>query len=269
MARETTGSLTPDDVVIEARAGITSADAEYARRKVASLDRLGRRPVRYAKVDLGIHGDAARERPAFAKGELDLDGQVVRAHATGTSAVEAIDLLDARLRERIERTLHRAEALHLRHRNGESWHHGDPSAPRPDYFPRSADERELVRRKSFAVAAQSPEAAAVALEQLDHDFYLFRNVDTGEDNVLHRLGGDHYELLQPSAAARPDLAGSGIDPSDVPATVRTVEGAIELLDLGDEPFVFFLDDATGRGRVVYRRFDGHYGLIVPADEDRG
>ena len=36
-----------------------------------------------------------------------------------------------------------------------------------------------------------------------------------------------------------------------------------LLNDGDEPFVFYLDGATGRGAVVYRRYDGHYGLIEP------
>jgi hypothetical protein len=28
--------------------------------------------------------------------------------------------------------------------------------------------------------------------------------------------------------------------------------------------VFFIDAATGRGSVVYHRYDGHYGLLVPA-----
>jgi hypothetical protein len=30
--------------------------------------------------------------------------------------------------------------------------------------------------------------------------------------------------------------------------------------------VFFRNHDTGRANVVYRRYDGHYGLIVPADE---
>jgi hypothetical protein len=49
----------------------------------------------------------------------------------------------------------------------------------------------------------------------------------------------------------------------VPAR-QALEDAIAILDLGDEPFVFFLDEQTGDGSVVYRRYDGHYGLITPA-----
>jgi hypothetical protein len=42
------------------------------------------------------------------------------------------------------------------------------------------------------------------------------------------------------------------------------DDAIELLNLGDEPLVFFLDPETGRGCAAYRRYDGHYGLITSA-----
>ena len=38
-----------------------------------------------------------------------------------------------------------------------------------------------------------------------------------------------------------------------------------LLDEGDEPFVFFAIPGSNRGQVVYRRYDGHYGLITPVD----
>ena len=44
---------------------------------------------------------------------------------------------------------------------------------------------------------------------------------------------------------------------------ETVEAAREQLELMDEPFVFFVDAKSGRGNVLYRRYDGHYGLITP------
>jgi acyl dehydratase len=46
------------------------------------------------------------------------------------------------------------------------------------------------------------------------------------------------------------------------AALMTEEQAVEHLDLAGDPFVFHLDPATGRGRVLYRRFDGNYGLIT-------
>jgi hypothetical protein len=40
--------------------------------------------------------------------------------------------------------------------------------------------------------------------------------------------------------------------------------AIDRLELSGEPFAFFRDPGSGRGHVVYHRYDGHYGLITPA-----
>jgi hypothetical protein len=42
----------------------------------------------------------------------------------------------------------------------------------------SHDEREIIRRKSFAFSPMSSEQAAGALEDLDHDFFLFHDADT-------------------------------------------------------------------------------------------
>lgn len=35
------------------------------------------------------------------------------------------------------------------------------------------------------------------------------------------------------------------------------------LDETDAPFVFYVDAQTGRGHAVYRRYDGHYGVVSP------
>jgi len=32
----------------------------------------------------------------------------------------------------------------------------------------------------------------------------------------------------------------------------------------DSPFLFFIDSLSSRGAVIYKRYDGHYGLITPA-----
>jgi hypothetical protein len=130
------------------------------------------------------------------------------------------------------------------------------------------EEREVVRRKTFAVDALTPTEAARELEELDHDFYLFQNAVTHEDNVIHRVPTGRYEVIQPTDGADRDL-GEGISPSALrPSTLR-VEEAKDLLDLSDAPFVFFLDADTARGEVLYRRHDGHYGLVVAATQREG
>jgi hypothetical protein len=256
--------VTQDVVVVHTSGAVTDYVVAYARRKVASSFSLAPRPVRFAKVDLVVHRDPARTRTAFAKAELDLDGRFTRAHAVGATAAEAIDALDARLRDRLERDVHRAAAQRLRHRADDEWRHGDePTSPSP-YVPRPVEEREIVRRKTFAFDALSPEDAALELEQLDHDFYLFTSATTGDDNVVFRAEEGGYELIEPPRDT-PPTSGTAMRRSNLRPAVMTVDDAIELLDLGQEPFVFYLDATTGRGNVVYRRYDGNYGLITPAD----
>jgi ribosome-associated translation inhibitor RaiA len=103
-----TGDHTPavieaDDVVVRVAGHVDDTDREYAQTKVAHVARNARRPVRYAKVDLRAEPDPARVHPAVVAGELDVDGQVMRAHADAATMHEAIDLLEDRLRVVLER----------------------------------------------------------------------------------------------------------------------------------------------------------------------
>jgi ribosome-associated translation inhibitor RaiA len=253
------------ELVVQARGEVSATERGYAHEKVDRLRNLAPAPVLFARVDLTAHADPARERPCFAKAEIDVNGQLVRAHAAGATMFEAIDLLERRLRERIERFAHHAEATHLRLRGaGEhEWRHGDEPARRPSYFPRPREERELVRHKTFAVGEMTPDEAVLDLEILDHDFYLFRNRETGEDNVILRSEGSEYELLEPSATCSLAETTAPIRQSATRPPTMSIGDAIELLDLGDLALVFFVDADNRRGQVLYRRYDGHYGLIVP------
>ena len=256
------------EVVVQARGDVDDTDRRYAQDKVGQLVDLAPGPVLFARVDLTAHADPARERLAFAKAALDVNGRPVRAHVAAPTMHEAVDLLEARLADGLERLAHHDKAKHLRLREPESheWRHGDPSASRPSYFPRPLDEREIVRHKTFAAGEIIPDEAAFDLELLDHDFYLFRNRETGEDNLIARRDDSRYELFEPSATCTLVDTAVTITHSAVrPPTLGTDE-AIDLLDLGDLSFVFFVDPETNRGRVAYRRYDGNYGVIVPEEE---
>jgi ribosome-associated translation inhibitor RaiA len=254
----------PSGPVVFTRGPVRNEESTYAQRKLERLAARARDPVLFARVELTAHDDRARERPAFAKAELDVNGQMVRAHAAAATMHEAIDELDARLRQRLERAAHRQGDERLRSRgDGTQWQHGAYSVARPVYFPRPPDEREIVRHKTFSWGAMTPDEATADLDALDHDFYLFVNAETGEDNVIARADVG-YEVHEPSATCSLQETALPVVHSSERPVRRTTEDARQVLDLTDRPFVFYLDPASGRGRVLYRRYDGHYGLIVPA-----
>ncbi len=231
--------------------------------------------VVHVRVRLEHATDRNRERPTTVRAVLDVKGTVVRADVAAHTTRAAIDGLEGRLRAQLRHRVQRRADLHRRGAatNG-SWRHGTPVADRPGFFPRPPEERQIVRHKSVAPAWSTVEEALFDLRSMDYDFYLYADAATGADALVHRsvqvdgsygdghvvrfVGGSSDEV----EATVPDTLQ--VDPH--PAPVLDTTEARERLDAGHEPWVLFVDASTRRGHVLYRRYDGHYGLLVPLDE---
>ena len=59
------------------------------------------------------------------------------------------------------------------------------------------DEIQIIRSKRFAVKPMYPEDACVQMELLGHSFYMFRNAETDEVNVVYKRKGNTYGLIEP------------------------------------------------------------------------
>jgi putative sigma-54 modulation protein len=55
----------------------------------------------------------------------------------------------------------------------------------------------IVKTKQFAVNPMSPEEAVLQLELINHDFFVFRNAESGEANVVYRRRDGDYGLIEP------------------------------------------------------------------------
>ena len=55
----------------------------------------------------------------------------------------------------------------------------------------------IVKTKQFSVKPMSPDEAVLQLELIGHDFFVFRNADGGEVNVLYRRRDGNYGLIEP------------------------------------------------------------------------
>ena len=59
------------------------------------------------------------------------------------------------------------------------------------------EDVKVIRTKRFAVKPMDPEEACVQMELLNHSFYVFRNAETDEVNVVYKRKGGDYGLIEP------------------------------------------------------------------------
>ena len=257
---------TPIEVTLRGHVG--EGAARYARTKVAQALAVAHRPVRQAHVVLDFHHDPALERKATAEANATVDGTMVRAKAAAATMSEAVDELEYRLRRRLVQLQERSRD---RHRwtgvaTAHEWRHGDLPRRPVAGFPRPPEQREVVRRKTFASTPMTLDEAAYEMDLLDHDFFLYLDVGSGTPALVHRTGEGGYAVSVAGEGARAGAHGGRV--RDRAAVVHEAgpprlsdDEARARLEADGEPWVFYLDPATGEGRVLYLRYDGHYGIV--------
>lgn len=253
-------------VDVTARGEVPRAVQDVARDKLGRLDEVVKGPVLHARAVLTQERNPRLERPARAEAELNLQGRTVRARVAAPAMDAAVDELAEHLHRQLRRYVDRLadrQRVAAEAPPGE-WRHGSWSPPAPGYFPRPPDEREIVRRKSFAAGPMSVAEAVADMQVLDHDFFLFRDADAHAEAVLYRREDGRLGLIEP-----PDVEltapenGPVREPSRFTEPIELATAVAEMNEL-DHRFLFFTDADTGRGNVIYLRYDGHYGLIEAA-----
>jgi ribosome-associated translation inhibitor RaiA len=252
------------DVITLTRGRVPADDREYAEEKLAQLTKLASRPIVKVRLKLTVQDAPHLANPAIVQVNIDLpDGHVVRARIEAGTIREAADLMLDRASRKLRRIADRY--ISDRRDSAEAWHHGDAPTSRPSYFPRPADERELIRRKAIGTKEATVDEAAFDMSMLDYDFYVFTDLETGAGALLfHRNGGAELVLRYaggaPTEASAQARSVSHIDPQPAPAI--DLDKAIDMLDSSGGDFVFFVDEETGEPSVAYHRYDGHYGLLT-------
>ena len=55
----------------------------------------------------------------------------------------------------------------------------------------------ITKTKQFTVNPMTPDEAVLQLELVGHDFFVFRNAESNEINVVYRRRDGHYGLIEP------------------------------------------------------------------------
>jgi ribosome-associated translation inhibitor RaiA len=252
-------------VQAETRGDVPEDAVRSAVHHVGSLLRAAPEPVLFARVKLTMAADPAVERPAVAQINIDLNGRLIRTQAAGETMRAAVGHACDRLRVRLARARTWAVVRGSRPATepGE-WRHQSLPAERLPYFPRPPGERSIVRRKSYALAHETPDQAVAEAELLDYGFHLFTEKSTGEDSVVYRVRDGYRLALAHPRSGRLGPVAPSIAMSKIPVPRLSVPGATAELEATGQLFLFFVNAETGRGNLIYHRYDGHYGLVEPA-----
>ena len=122
---------------------------------------------------------------------IPVKGGIIRSEEECNDMYVSIDLVE----EIIERQLRKYKTkLIAKHQEGGNF--------KQEFFekedtPDDDGEIRIVRTKKFGFKPMYPEDACVQMDLLGHDFFVFRNAETDEVNVVYRRKNGTFGLIEP------------------------------------------------------------------------
>jgi hypothetical protein len=159
----------------------------------------------------------------------------------------------AAAREAVDRLAHR-----LSHRLANLWRR--PSRHQNATRPSTTPGRQVVSHVTYSAPGATVEDAIAEMDSLGYDFHLFTDA-AGQDCLLRKTSSGY---LVAAADGWTRHTPPGVWECVGAAPRLSVEEAQVRFDLAGQRLLFFADTDDNRGRVLYRRDDGDYGLIHPA-----
>ncbi|BCV25484.1 ribosome hibernation-promoting factor, HPF/YfiA family [Gelria sp. Kuro-4] len=163
---------------------ITPALRDYVEKKMGKLPKL-LDDITEATVTLGVERDRH-----MVEVTVPVGGRLLRGEVASGDMYASIDMVIEKLEKQIEKYKTR---LARKVKNGSVLDLAAGVGGRP------ADEEEphLVRTKRFAVKPMPVDEALLQMNLLGHDFFVFRNAETEEVNVVYRRRDGNYGLIEP------------------------------------------------------------------------
>jgi putative sigma-54 modulation protein len=157
---------------------------EYVEEKISKLKRYLDYPL---EADVVLTTEKHRQ---LAEGNLIVNRLTLNAREEAEDMFSAID----GMAEKLERQL-------LKYKEKIRRHKGNPGQPESNVdaaesFEEGVEHR-LIKSKKLQVKPMSAEEAALQLELLNNEFFVFTNVASKSLNIIYRMKDGHYGLIEP------------------------------------------------------------------------
>lgn len=157
--------------------------------KEAIYDKIGKLE-KYFAPDTEVHVTLSVEKlRQKIEVTIPIKGTIIRAEQVSDDMYVSIDLVE----EIIERQMRKYKTK-LANQIHASLNF------QQEYMDMDADDDDgiqIVRTKRFAMKPMDVEEACIQMELLGHNFFVFRNSETEEVNVVYKRKGNTYGLIEP------------------------------------------------------------------------
>src|SRR3954453_3664023 len=178
---------------------VTQPIVDYAERKLTKLAKHLSDSSR-VELELAIERNPSISQSQAAEATIWTKGPVLRARESSTDMYASIDLVADKLERQVKR--YREKRKRGRGHHARAPEPLPPPAPHEDgsELPPLEDEPHepgIVKTKRFNMKPMHPEEAALQLELVGHDFFVFVSSETEEVAVFYRRRDGNFGFIEP------------------------------------------------------------------------
>jgi putative sigma-54 modulation protein len=168
---------------------VSDSIRSYAEAKLAKLEKLVKDPTR-VEVELRVEKNPSISDNHVAEATVFTKGPTLRARESSADMKASIDQLVDKLERQVKR-------YREKRRRGRPPHGVPQPVEEAPMTPTDSEESMIVKTKQFAIKPMTAEEAVLQLDLIGHDFFVFKNAETEQINVVYRRRDGNYGLIEP------------------------------------------------------------------------
>jgi len=172
--------------IIGRKITVTDKIKDYAEKKLGKMDKFFKEEPE-ARLVIGTIKDNE-----YVEASIYASGMIYRAEVIDVDVITAmdkiVDVIERQIRKnktRLEKKIKREAVNDNVLLSGEDYTEGE-----------DVSEFKIVKKKKFTVKPMTPEEAVLQMNLLGHNFFVFKNAETEQMNVVYKRKDGNYAVIE-------------------------------------------------------------------------
>ncbi|MHC1681671.1 MAG: ribosome-associated translation inhibitor RaiA [Clostridiaceae bacterium] len=166
---------------------VTSALKQTIEKKLTRLDKyFGEEHIAHVKL-------VVQKNKQTIEVSIPLSGVIIRSEESTEDMYASIDLV----LDKLERQIRKQKTKLEKRLHSDSLRFHEITAYETAVTDDGEEKGNIVRTKKFAIKPMNQEEAALQMELLGHNFFVFMNDESEEVNVVYKRKDGNYGLIEP------------------------------------------------------------------------